>query len=49
MRVFALSRQLKLLGENSMQSAVYSTPVAAGNVLYISTRNHLFAIAEESK
>ena len=48
-RVFALSPQLKLLAENAMQSAVYSTPVAAGNVLYISTRNHLFAIAEEGK
>jgi outer membrane protein assembly factor BamB len=46
-RVFALSPQFKLLAENSMGSAVYTTPVAAGNVLYISSRTYLFAIAAE--
>ena len=43
-RVFALSPQFKLLAENNMGNAVYTTPVVADNVLYISTRNRLFAI-----
>jgi outer membrane protein assembly factor BamB len=47
--VFALSPKLKLLAENKMGSAVYTTPVVADNVLYISTRNHLFAIGAKEK
>jgi outer membrane protein assembly factor BamB len=43
-RVFALAPQFKLLAENNMGNAVYTTPVSADNVLYISTRNRLFAI-----
>jgi outer membrane protein assembly factor BamB len=34
-------------GEISMGNSVYSTPVIAGNVLYIANRTHLFAIAHE--
>jgi outer membrane protein assembly factor BamB len=33
-------------GEINMGSSVYSTPCVANNVLYISNRTHLFAIAE---
>lgn len=33
-------------GEIEMGNSVYSTPVVAGNVLYISNRTHLFAIEE---
>ncbi len=34
-------------GEISMNNSVYSTPIVAGNVLYIANRTHLFAIANE--
>jgi outer membrane protein assembly factor BamB len=45
--VFELSPKLNLLAENDMGSSVYSTPVVAGGVLYISTRGHLAAIEAE--
>jgi outer membrane protein assembly factor BamB len=34
-------------GEINMGNSVYTTPVVAGNVLYIANRTHLFAIANE--
>ncbi len=43
--VLALSKQREVLGENNMQNAVYTAPVAADNTLYIATRRHLFAIS----
>ncbi len=43
--VFELSAKQNLLAENNVGDSVYSTPVVAGNVLYISTRSRLFAIA----
>jgi len=36
-------------GTRDMDNSVYSTPIVANNVLYISNRTHLFAIAEEAK
>jgi outer membrane protein assembly factor BamB len=36
-------------GTNSMDSSVYSTPVVAGNVLYITSLGHLFAITPGGK
>ncbi|MEO1496575.1 MAG: PQQ-binding-like beta-propeller repeat protein [Planctomycetota bacterium] len=36
------------LGEVNMGNSVYSTPIVADGVLYISNRTHLFAIANES-
>lgn len=36
------------LGEINMGNSVYSTPIIANNVLYISNRTHLFAIEEPS-
>lgn len=36
-------------GEINMGSSVYSTPIVAGNVLFISNRTHLFAIANEEE
>lgn len=45
--VFELSAKQNLLAENNVGDSVYSTPVVVGNVLYISTRSHLFAIAAE--
>ena len=47
--VFALSPTKKLLAENNMEESVYSAPVVAGGVLYISTRSHLFAITPGGK
>lgn len=44
--VFAVSKELEVLSEINMGNAVYSTPVVANNVLYISNKSHLFAIAE---
>ena len=44
MAVFELAPKFKLLAENNMGSAVYSSAVVADNVLYIATRNRLFAI-----
>ena len=35
----------KVLGEMAMGSSVYSTPVPADGVLYISNRSHLYALA----
>jgi hypothetical protein len=32
-----------------MGNSVYSTPVVAGNVLYIANKSHLFAIAKEAE
>jgi outer membrane protein assembly factor BamB len=32
-------------GEINMANSVYSTPIVAGNILYIANRTHLFAIA----
>lgn len=44
--IFALSQTLELLQEINVESAIYSTPTAANDSLYISTRNRLFAIQE---
>lgn len=44
--VMQAGREKKLLAENNMGSSVYSTPVPARGVLFIATRNQLFAIAE---
>ena len=45
--VFKASRTLEKLAEINMGNSVYSTPVASGDVLYISNRKRLFAIAQE--
>jgi outer membrane protein assembly factor BamB len=37
------------LAVNNMGASVYSTPIVAGNVLYISNQTHLFAITPEGK
>jgi outer membrane protein assembly factor BamB len=46
--VFELAPKLKLLAENNMENSVYSTPVVAHNVLYVSTRSHLIAIRADT-
>jgi len=41
-----LAKELEELYEINVGNSVYSTPVAVGDTLYISTRSHLFAIRE---
>jgi outer membrane protein assembly factor BamB len=39
-------KEKKVLAENSMDSSVYSTVITANGVMYVMTRNNLFAIQE---
>lgn len=55
--IFKLSPKMELISKDSdgkpggisMGSAVYSTPIVADNVLYISNKNYLFAIQSPSQ
>jgi outer membrane protein assembly factor BamB len=47
MAVLAHGKEEKLLAEMNMGAAIYTTPSPANGVLYIATRNRLFAIAEK--
>ena len=42
--IFKLHKEKEIIAEISMGSSVYSTPVVASDVLYISSKNYLFAI-----
>jgi outer membrane protein assembly factor BamB len=44
--VLQAGREKKVLAEVNMGSSVYSTPVPANGVLYIASRNKLYALAE---
>jgi len=44
--IFAISPEMKILGEVNMGNSVYSTPIAVGDTLYIANKSHLFAIKE---
>ena len=39
-------KKLEVLNEINLGSAIYTTPIAHDGVLYIASRNTLFAIAE---
>lgn len=41
---FEHSKELNLLAENDMGNSVFSTPISANNVLYVTNKNALFAI-----
>jgi outer membrane protein assembly factor BamB len=43
--VLAAGKELKVLSEISMGSSIYSTPVAANGVLYVMTRDTLYALS----
>jgi outer membrane protein assembly factor BamB len=45
--VFKHGKEKEIISEINMANSVYSTPVVANNVLYISNKTHLFAIAAE--
>jgi outer membrane protein assembly factor BamB len=42
--VFAATREKRLLGENSLGTAISATPVAANGVLYFTTMRELIAV-----
>ncbi len=44
--IFEVSREMKMIGEINMGSAVYTSPVVASNTLFIANRNRLYAIEE---
>jgi hypothetical protein len=45
--VFEASKEKKLLSTTNLGAPVYSTPVTANGVLYISSNTHLFAFSPE--
>jgi outer membrane protein assembly factor BamB len=47
--IFQQGREKKVLGEMNMGSSVYSTVVTSNGVMFIMTRNNLFAIQEGAK
>lgn len=44
--IFKLSKEMEKIGSMDMESAVFTTPVAANDTLFIANRNRIFAIAE---
>lgn len=44
--IFKVSEEQELIAEMTMESAVYTTPVAANDTLFIANRNRLYAIQE---
>lgn len=44
--IFKVAKELEMIGEMSMDSAVYTSPVAANSTLFIANRNRIFAIQE---
>lgn len=48
-KIFELSKKKELIAEVSMDNSVYSTPIVANNILYISNKDSLFAIKEGAK
>lgn len=44
--IFELSAEKNLIAEINMGNSVYSTPIVAGDTLYIANKSHLFAIRE---
>ena len=47
--IFQHGREKKVLGEVNMGSSVYSTVVTSNGVMFVMTRNNLFAIAQGAK
>ncbi len=44
--IIKLAKELDVVGEINMGSAVYSTPIVANGTLYISSKSYLFAIGD---
>lgn len=46
--VLKLAKEPEVVSEMNMGNSVYSTPIVAGGVLYISNKNYLFAITDKT-
>jgi outer membrane protein assembly factor BamB len=44
--IFKVAKEQEMIGEMSMDSAVYTSPVAANSTLFIANRNRIYAIEE---
>jgi hypothetical protein len=47
--ILATGKEKKVLGEIDMMAPIYSSPIAANDVLYVQTHTHLFAIEDKSE
>ena len=47
--VFAASKEKKILSTTNLGAPIYSTPVVANGVLYVSSNTHLFAFQNSPK
>ena len=47
--VFEHSKEMNMLAENDMGNSVFSTPIVANNVLYITNKNELIAIGQSER
>jgi outer membrane protein assembly factor BamB len=47
--VFEHGKEMNILAENDMSNSVYSTPIVANNVLFITNRTTLFAIGNKEE
>ncbi len=47
--VFEHGKKKKLIATNNLENSVYTTPVAANGVLFVTNRKALFAIKEGAK
>jgi hypothetical protein len=45
--VFEHGKKLRLLAKNEMDAPVLGTPIAVNGVLYVMTRQNLYAIAQQ--
>jgi outer membrane protein assembly factor BamB len=43
-RIFQVAREMKMIAEHNLGSASYCSPVYANGVLYLTTRDHIYAI-----
>ena len=46
--ILQAGKETKVIGEMTMGSSVYSTPVPANGILYVANRNQLYALAEQN-
>lgn len=47
--IFKLSKEMEIVAENNMASAVFTSPIVANDTLFIANRNRLYAIQEADK
>ena len=47
--VFEASKEMKILSTTNLGAPIYSTPVVADGILYVSSNTHLFAFQSTGK